>query len=181
MVRSRRDFGKEAVELLKSLSTPSQPTAPLDVTHLATMVQEHPLASKILSILLSKERDAYLHENSDDSANGYYGRSLQSAMGNLEMEVPRTRSGTFRSELLPKRWIRGDSSFEEFLKDLLVGGFSRQRIKQILKLRGQSFPEELVDELCDEIEKEFQQITTRQLPEELMALIIDCNVFIHSG
>ncbi|MGC8585555.1 MAG: transposase, partial [Thermoplasmata archaeon] len=46
----------------------------------------------ILSALMEKEREYYL-ENVEDSANGFYNRTLAMAIGKLNLKVPRVRSG----------------------------------------------------------------------------------------
>lgn len=176
MARNRKDQDKEAVELLESLLHSEQPTASLDLTPMASILNANPLLGKILSALLSKEREYYLQSVSggEDPANGFYGRKIQSTLGNVEIEVPRTRSGAFRPQLLPEPWSRTEISFDRFLKELLLHGFSKQKIKQVLKARGQSLPEDLLDDMCDSVEEEFRLLTTKHIPEELLALLVDC-------
>jgi putative transposase len=174
MARKRKDIAKEAVDLLKTLLHSERPTASMDVSPITSILNTNPLLGKVLSALLSKERDYYLQQEPQDPANGFYERTIESVLGNVDMEVPRTRSGNFRPQLLPEPWVRRDISFDQFLKELLLAGFSRQKIKRVLKVRGQSFPEDLIDEMCDSVEQEFRLITSKHIPEEILALLIDC-------
>ena len=67
---------------------------------LATLMEE------LLIEIMGKERYEYLLENPKDKGNGSYKRSF--GLGKLELEVPRTRSGEFRSNLLPPKYQRYD-------------------------------------------------------------------------
>ena len=58
----------------------------------------------VLNALLLSERDIYLLNNDDNSANGFYDRNLILSFGKLNIKVPRVRIGnTFKSALLPER------------------------------------------------------------------------------
>ena len=60
----------------------------------------------VLNALLLSERDIYLLNNDDNSANGFYDRDLTLSFGKLNIKVPRVRIGnTFKPALLPERWI----------------------------------------------------------------------------
>src|ERR1700676_869756 len=47
------------------------------------------------------------HQQRVDQANGFYRRSLTTRQGVLELKVPRTRSGSFQSQVLPRYQRRG--------------------------------------------------------------------------
>ena len=53
--------------------------------------------------IMKEERDKYLEENKSIRANGYYTRSPQTILGQMELSVPRTMDGKFKSETLPER------------------------------------------------------------------------------
>ena len=74
------------------------------------------LLSKVLSVALAKERETYLKRDNEDVGNGFYNRRLQSTQGVLDLEVPRSRTGKFQSQLLPVKYVRYDNSMEDFLK-----------------------------------------------------------------
>ena len=74
---------------------------------------------------MEKEREYYL-ENVEDSANGFYNRTLTMAIGKLNLKVPRVRSGNeFRPALLLEKWKRFDKNTENLL---LANGYSRSEI-----------------------------------------------------
>ena len=63
----------------------------------------------------------------------------------MELEVPRTRSGEFRSNLLPPKYQRYDESFEDLIFSFLINGDSKQEIIYKIKLRGLDFSEKAYD------------------------------------
>ena len=66
------------------------------------------LMEGLLIEIMGKERYEYLLENPEDKGNGTYKRSLNTGLGKLSLDVPRTRSGDFRSHLLPPKNQRYD-------------------------------------------------------------------------
>jgi len=131
------------------------------------------LVEKILTRIMREEREKYLKENEDDKANGNYKRSLNTSIGNLSIEVPRTRSGEFRSKFLPPKYQRYEDSFEELLFSLLINGDSKQEIIQKLKLRGLNFSEKAYDEIFEYIKNQFDEFKTRELEENYFFIYID--------
>ena len=54
-----------------------------------------------LEEMIKEERKAYLEENTQTKANGYYTRDLRTPIGKLkELRVARTRDGGFNTKLL---------------------------------------------------------------------------------
>jgi len=51
---------------------------------------------------MNKEKNEFLNNATNDKLNGSYKRSLNTSIGKLNLNVPRVRSGEFRSSLLPK-------------------------------------------------------------------------------
>jgi len=64
------------------------------------------LMEGLLIEMMGKERYEYLLENPKDKGNGSYIRNLNTGLGKLSLEVPRTRSGEFRSNLLPPKYLK---------------------------------------------------------------------------
>ncbi|SFQ40005.1 transposase, partial [Caldicoprobacter faecalis] len=78
-----------------------------------------PALKKLLEDLLDwfmlSERQIYLLKNENDKGNGFYDRKLGTPMGNLEISVPRTRTGDFRPHILPEPYKRVDESYTDLL------------------------------------------------------------------
>jgi len=55
------------------------------------------LLQDIMNSLLKAQRELFLQENKDNSANGFYNRNINLSIGKIKLKVPRVRFGqTFR-------------------------------------------------------------------------------------
>ena len=62
------------------------------------------LVENILHEIMNKEKSEFLNSAENDKSNGSYSRSLNTSIGKLNLNVPRVRSGEFRSSLLPEKY-----------------------------------------------------------------------------
>ncbi|HCZ06703.1 MAG TPA: hypothetical protein DHV12_06180, partial [Thermotogae bacterium] len=128
----------------------------------------------MINAIAEAEREVYLREHPENSANGFYDRNLHLTMGNLEIKVPRVRiGGSFRPALLPQRWKRVDKDYENLLLALLVNGYSRANIKRTLETLNLPYREEAIEDLTDLIYDHLDAYRTSPLPEELFAVFMD--------
>ena len=51
---------------------------------------------EILEEIMLKESEEYLQENSKTRGNGFYVRNPKTMLGEMELEIPRTRDGNFK-------------------------------------------------------------------------------------
>ena len=86
----------------------------------------------VLEELMCYERQCFLnanpyqrHEGRVDQANGFYQRHLTTRRGTFELEVPRTRSGLFHSQVIP-RYRRRDKAVDEAIKSVFLLGVSTE-------------------------------------------------------
>lgn len=82
------------------------------------------LVEEILNMIMKEERKIHLEEDKKDKGNGYYGRQLASAIGKLNLNVPRTREGDFRPSILPPLYDRTDLGYKNILEALVESGYS---------------------------------------------------------
>jgi len=137
------------------------------------MVKISPL-QELLNALMVAERDLYLSIATDNQANGFYDRTLNLTMGELDLKVPRVRVGnSFRPSLLPEKWKRVDKDYENLLLALLANGYSRARIKATLEKLNLPYSEEAVDGLVDLIYDHLQFYKETPLDEDMFAVFID--------
>jgi putative transposase len=101
----------------------------------AQMKENH---RQFLEELMRYERQCFLnveaYERSDariDQANGFYSRSLTTRLGVLALQVPRTRSGLFHSQVLP-RYQRREPAVNEALKQVFLLGVSTRQAGRAL-------------------------------------------------
>ena len=131
------------------------------------------LMEGLLIDIMGKERYEYLLENRGDKGNGSYKRSLNTSLGKLNLEVPRTRKGEFRSNLLPPKYQRYDESFEDLIFSFLINGDSKQEIIYKMKLRGLDFSEKAYEEIFDYIKKHFYEFKSKELQGDYYFIYID--------
>jgi putative transposase len=93
---------------------------------------------QFLEELMGYERQCFLNahpyqrcEQRVDQANGFYGRSLTTRLGVVELRVPRTRSGQFRTQVLG-RYQRREPVINQALKEVFLLGVSTRQTGQAL-------------------------------------------------
>ncbi len=131
------------------------------------------LMEGLLIEIMGKERYEYLLENPQDKGNGSYRRALNTSLGKLDIDVPRTRSGEFRSRLLPPKYQRYDESFEDLIFSFLINGDSKQEIIYKMKLRGLDFSEKAYDEIFEYIQNQLVEFKSKQLQNDYYFIYID--------
>ena len=93
---------------------------------------------QFLEELMGYERQCFLnahpYERSEqriDQANGFYRRKLTTRLGVVDLQVPRTRSGHFHPQVLP-RYQRREPVINEALKQVFLLGVSTRQSGQAL-------------------------------------------------
>jgi transposase-like protein len=120
------------------------------------------------------ERRQFLNHVDDDKANGFYERSLRLGSIPLDVEVPRTRSGEFRPNLLPPPYQRSyPQETQSLLLGLLASSRSVNAAKTALRKLGLSVSEHELDSVANEFIQELELRNTRPLDTDLLALFID--------
>ena len=133
------------------------------------------IASRFFNVLLAKERDLFLEEetNKNNKGNGFYDRKLSSSLGNLDISVPRDRDGKLRSFFLPEKWQKYDDSYQNFILNLILNAYAPNKIKNILSNMNLPYSQEQVDEIKDELLEKSATFFSRELPENIVSLYID--------
>ena len=124
------------------------------------------LVENIIHEIMNKEKNAFLDMADNDKANGSYSRNLNTSVGKLNIQVPRVRSGEFRSSLLPQKYQRYDESFEELIFSFLINGDSKNEIIYKMKTRGIAFSEQAYDEIFQFIKKQMEDFKSQELDSE---------------
>jgi len=131
------------------------------------------LFQDLLECFMRKERELALANDQENKANGYYARNLACMFGNLNLNVPRDRKGQFRSSILPPPYQKADKSFDNLILNLVLNGYSTNKIKSTLNSLNLPYSPEQIEELKDDFCTKAKEISTRQLPENVFALFID--------
>src|ERR1700688_4679503 len=105
--------------------------------------------------------------------SGYYGRSLITRVGKLELRVPEDRSGQFSTELF-ERYQRSERALVAALAEMYVQGVSTRKVKAITEeLCGHSFSASSISAINKRLDQSLAQFATRPLAEPFPYLILD--------
>lgn len=135
---------------------------------------------RFLQAILLEERQQFInahpyqrHEQRVDQANGFYLRRLTTRQGVLELKVPRTRSGVFQSQVLP-RYQRREPVIDEALKKVfLLGVSTRQTGPALATLVGEAVSASTVSAVAKALDVSVHRWHRRTLQDHYRYLILD--------
>lgn len=143
----------------------------------AQMKQQH---QRFLENLMRFERQCFLNaqpyerrRERVDQANGFYRRQLTTRLGQMELEVPRTRSGCFHTQVLP-RYQRRESVINEALKEVfLLGVSTRQTGRALATLVEEPVSAATVSAVAKALDESVHQFHRRPLTDHYRYLLLD--------
>jgi putative transposase len=135
---------------------------------------------QFLEALMCYERQCFLkarpYQRSPqrvDQANGFYQRSLTTRLGVLSLAVPRTRSGRFRSQVLP-RYQRREPMINEALKQVfLLGVSTRQAGRALATLIGEAVSAATVSAVAKALDSSVLAFHRRPITDQYRYLVLD--------
>jgi hypothetical protein len=105
--------------------------------------------------------------------SGYYGRTLITRVGKLELRVPQDRAGRFSTELF-ERYQRSERALVAALAEMYVQGVSTRKVKAITEaLCGHSFSASAISAMNQRLDASLAQFAARPLAEAFPYLILD--------
>jgi len=139
-----------------------------------------PLIREILQEVLETEMDDTVGaEKGERTPNrrgyrsGYYGRTLVTRVGKLELRVPQDRQGHFRTEVF-ERYQRSEKALVGAMTEMYVQGVSTRKVKAITEeLCGHEVSASTISRLNVKLDEELEQFATRRLSEAFPYLILD--------
>ncbi len=141
------------------------------------MKEQH---QQFLEALMGYERECFINahpyqrsEQRVDHANGFYRRHLTTRLGVMELKVPRTRSGHFHSQVLP-RYQRREPVINEALKEVfLLGVSTRQTGRALATLVEDAVSAATVSAVAKALDESVGSFHRRKLADEYRYLIFD--------
>jgi putative transposase len=135
---------------------------------------------EILNQLLLYERQEFLrahpyerNEHRLDQANGFYQRTLTTRCGSMELNVPRTRSGLFHSQLI-RRYQRRDRAADEAIKNVFLRGVSTRQAGAVLAgLLDEAVSASTVSAVAKILDEAVESFHRRTLRDDYEYLILD--------
>lgn len=105
--------------------------------------------------------------------SGYYGRSLVTRIGKIELRVPQDRQGRFSTELF-ERYQRSEKALMAALAEMYVQGVSTRKVKAITEeLIGHSFSASSISAVVKKLDGELARFAHRRLNEAFPYVILD--------
>jgi len=143
----------------------------------AHMKEQH---QRFLEGLMGYERQCFLNaqpyqrsQSRVDQANGFYPRALTTRLGRMELEVPRTRSGHFHTQVLP-RYQRREPVINEALKQVfLLGVSTRQAGRALATLVEDAVSAATVSAVAKALDESVRAFHRRRLSDYYCYLLLD--------
>lgn len=128
------------------------------------------LAITVFNAYMEEERHQFIqaapHERSDqrqDYRNGYYERQWTLSIGTLKLQVPRTRSGEFKTELF-ERYQRNEQAFLLSMMEMVINGVSTRKVTKIVhELCGETVSKSFVSDVMKRLDPEIEAFKNRTL------------------
>ncbi len=99
----------------------------------------------------------------ENSRNGYRPRSLKTAVGDVELEIPKLRHHHYPEGMLA-RWSRVDTSVASIVQEMYVCGVSTRKVERVAsKLGISSLSSSEVSSLCSDLDAEVEEFRRRDL------------------
>ena len=149
------------------------------------MMAEHPdflrpLVQEVLQQILEAEMDETVGAGKSERTatrvgyrSGYYGRTLVTRVGKLELRVPQDRQGRFRTEIF-ERYQRSEKALVSALSEMYVQGVSTRKVKAITEeLCGHEFSASTISRMNQSLDKELEKFAQRRLEDQYPYLILD--------
>jgi putative transposase len=105
--------------------------------------------------------------------SGYYGRTLVTRVGKIELRVPQDRQGRFRTEVF-ERYQRSEKALVAAMLEMYVQGVSTRKVKSITEeLCGHEFSSSSVSRIVKTLDEELEKFAQRRLEEPYPYVILD--------
>ncbi|BBB31823.1 transposase mutator type [Thermotomaculum hydrothermale] len=129
---------------------------------------------KMLQEMLLEERERYLKEaRGQTRANGYYKRTPKSFLGEIELQIPRTRDSQFKVKWLPQR-KRVMFFLEDIVEAMFIAGVSTRKTAGVIKnLIGANISAQYVSRISEISEEVIEKWKNSRLTKTYPVLYID--------
>ena len=175
MTRKKRD--KKSVELAQSIIETYQPESVEDIQNALKDIFG-PMFEAMLQGELNHHLGYNPHEKSEkpttNRRNGYGQKQLKTSMGEVSIQTPRDRDGSFEPTLIPKR-KKDISEIEGKILAMYARGMSQRDISDTIEdIYGFSVSHEMVSDITDAVLQELEEWQNRPLKKCYAFLFVDC-------
>jgi transposase-like protein len=128
---------------------------------------------EMIQEIMLNEREKYLKEHSETRGNGYYTRTPKTMLGDMELDIPRTRDGNFKPSILPER-KRVTFMLDDVVRALFCAGLSARKTGDVIKnLVGSSISASFVSANLEIPEDVIDKFRNRTFTQEYPVIYID--------
>ena len=173
---ARKKVNEERRALIRELIKEYQPK---DVNDVQEALKE--LLGETLEQMLEAELDDHLgyskydykNKETDDSRNGHSSKTVTSSMGEIELEIPRDRNGSFEPQVVKKNQ-RDISSIEDQVLSMYAKGMSTRDISSHLEeVYGVNASREMISRMTDKILPIAKEWQNRPLEKKYAIIFLD--------
>lgn len=126
-----------------------------------------------LSDHLGYEKHEVKGRNSGNSRNGYYDKKVRASSGDVTIQVPRDRNGSFEPQIIPK-YSRNTNELEEKILGLYARGISTRDIEDTLReMYGVDVSPSLISKVTDKVWETVETWQNRPLDEVYPIIYLD--------
>jgi len=105
--------------------------------------------------------------------SGYYGRSLVTRGGKLELRIPQDRQGQFSTQIF-ERYQRSEKALVSALAEMYIQGVSTRKVKTITEeLCGHAFSASAISAVNKTLDESLERFAKRPLEETYPYLVLD--------
>jgi len=175
MARIKRD--PKAVALAQAIIDAYNPTSVEDMNDALKDI-----FGPMFEAMLKGEMDNHLGYDSNDKGpkknsnrrNGYGKKTLKTSKGEVEIDVPRDRDGTFEPVVVPKRQ-KDVSEIENKVLAMYARGMSQRDISSTIEdIYGFKVSHEMISDITDSILEELEEWKNRPLKKCYAFTFVDC-------
>lgn len=113
-------------------------------------------------------------KESSDRRNGYTSKTLKTTAGDIPIQVPRDRDGTFETVVVPKR-KRDVSAIKDKVLAMYAKGMSQRDIADTIEdIYGFEISHETISEITDSVLEQLEKWQNRPLQKFYTFLFVDC-------
>ena len=136
----------------------------------------------IFEAMLQGEMNAHLgyqsnnhdYKETQNRRNGYGNKTLKTTYGEIPINAPRDRDGTFEPMAIPKR-TKDVSGIEDKVLSMYAKGMSQRDIASTIEdIYGFNISAETISEITDKVMEEVEEWQNRPLKKFYTFLFVDC-------
>ena len=123
---------------------------------------------------LGYENNSKEQKETENRRNGYITKNVKTSMGEMQVDVPRDRDGSFEPQIIPKR-TKDISDIDKKILSMYAKGMSQRDISSTIEdIYGFKISHETISEITDCVLEELSEWQNRPLKKCYPFVFVDC-------